>query len=334
MLEHYLRWYQYTLESFEYPLHNVKYFSDIEKVVVVGMGGSGIVGDMLATIATEFGDISVYVFKDFYIPKNFVTTKTFVIAISYSGNTLETVTSTLTALKSGARVGVVASGGRLVDIAKSRDIPYVIVRSGLAPRLALPMMLVATIRLLSECGVDVVPVNILRTSVEVLKSVDKASTIAKEVSDLVKQSSIPTVIATTRYYALALRFKNEFNENSKIPVKIEILPELFHNDIVGWEAAKLKDVVILIDSDVDYENKLIGFYDEYLKSLNIKTYTLKLAGNIIERYLYGSLIAGIASVYVAQNRGLDPLITKSIAMYKNILKSLENEIFKYYNLDT
>ncbi|MCC6058273.1 MAG: hypothetical protein LM568_05085, partial [Desulfurococcaceae archaeon] len=114
----------------------------------------------------------------------------------------------------------------------------------------------------------------------------------------------------------------------------EILPELFHNDIVGWEAAKLKDVVILIDSDVDYENKLIGFYDEYLKSLNIKTYTLKLAGNIIERYLYGSLIAGIASVYVAQNRGLDPLITKSIAMYKNILKSLENEIFKYYNLDT
>jgi glucose/mannose-6-phosphate isomerase len=334
MLEHYLRWYQYTLESFEYPLHNVKYFSDIEKVVVVGMGGSGIVGDMLATIATEFGDISVYIFKDFYIPKNFVTTKTFVIAISYSGNTLETVTSTLTALKSGARVGVVASGGRLVDIAKSRDVPYVIVRSGLAPRLALPMMLVAAIRLLSECGVDVVPVNILRTSVEVLKSVDKASTIAKEVSDLVKQSSIPTVIAATRYYALALRFKNEFNENSKIPVKIEILPELFHNDIVGWEAAKLKDVVILIDSDVDYENKLIEFYDEYLESLNIKTYTLKLAGNIIERYLYGSLIAGIASVYVAQNRGLDPLITKSIAMYKNILKSLENEIFKYYNLDT
>jgi glucose/mannose-6-phosphate isomerase len=334
MLEHYLEWYRYTLEAFDYPVYNVRDFSDTEKVIVAGMGGSGIVGDMLATIASDLGNIAVHVFKDFYLPKKLVDSKTFVLSISYSGNTLETISSTAVALEFGAKVGVVASGGRLLDIAKTRRLPYTTVRSGLVPRLALPMMLVAAIKLLSNCSVNVIPLQTLRSSVEILSKINEASSVAREIANVVLQSSIPTIVATTRYQALALRFKNELNENSKIPVKVEIIPELFHNDIVGWEASKLKDVVVLIDSDIDYENILVNFYEDYLRSLSIKTYILKLIGNIIERSLYGSLIAGIASVYIAQRRGLDPLTTKSIAMYKNVLKNLETEVFKYYNVST
>lgn len=330
MLEHYLQWYYYALEAFDYPLYNVIDASGVEKVIVTGMGGSGIVGDMLATIASEFSNIDIRVFKDFYIPRNLVNSNTYVLSISYSGNTLETISSTLTSLELGAKVGIIASGGRLLDLAKSKSLPYIVIRGGLAPRLALPMMLIASIRLLKSCGLEVIPLQMLRSSVEALSKTSEALSLAKDVANILSGYSIPVIVASTRYQALALRFKNELNENSKIPAKVEILPELFHNDIVGWEKTKIKDVVILIDSDLEYENELIKFYDDYLQSQGIKTISLKLNGNIVERFLLGSLIAGLASVYIAQLRGLDPLATQSINMYKNVVKTLENKIIEHY----
>ncbi|MEM1644667.1 MAG: bifunctional phosphoglucose/phosphomannose isomerase [Ignisphaera sp.] len=330
MLEHYLQWYYYALEAFDYPLYNVINASNIEKIIVTGMGGSGIVGDMLTTIASEFSNIDIRVFKDFYIPRNLINPNTYVLSISYSGNTLETISSTLITLERGAKVGVVASGGRLLDLAKSKSLPYVVIRSGLAPRLALPMMFIASIRLLKSCGLEVMSLQMLRSSIEILNKVSEASSLAKDIADLLSRCSIPVIVTSTRYQALALRFKNELNENSKIPVKVEILPELFHNDIVGWEKSKVKDAAILIDSDLEYENKLIKFYDDYLQSQGIKTINLKLSGNIVERFLLGSLIAGLTSVYIAQFRGLDPLTTQSIYMYKNVVKTLENEIIEQY----
>ncbi|MEM1525518.1 MAG: bifunctional phosphoglucose/phosphomannose isomerase [Ignisphaera sp.] len=332
MLEHYLQWYRSTLEAFDYPLYNVVYAGDVEKIIVTGMGGSGIVGDMLATIALEFSSLDVRVFKDFYIPRNLIDSNTYVLSISYSGNTLETISSTLISLKGRAKVGIITSGGRLLDLAKSKNLPYAVVRGGLAPRLALPMMLVASIRLLSSCGLEILSLHTLRSSIEVLGKVDEALNLAKSIASLLSEYFTPTIVASTRYQALAFRFKNELNENSKIPAKIEILPELFHNDIVGWEKSKIKDIAILINSDLEYENKLIKFYDDYLQSLGIKTANLTLSGNIVERFLLGSLIAGVTSVYVAQFRGLDPLATHSINKYKNVVKALENEIVEHLEI--
>lgn len=332
MLEHYLQWYRYALEAFNYPLYNVVDAGDVEKVIVTGMGGSGIVGDMLATIALEFSRLDVRVFKDFYIPRNLIDSNTYVLPISYSGNTLETISSTLISLEGRAKIGVITSGGRLLDLAKSKNLPYAVIRGGLAPRLALPMMLIASIRLLSSCGLEILSLHTLRSSIEVLSKVDEALNLAKSIADLLSECSTPTIVASTRYQALAFRFKNELNENSKIPAKVEILPELFHNDIVGWENPKTKDIAILINSDLEYENKLIKFYDDYLQSQGIKTINLRLGGNIVERFFLGSLIAGITSVYVAQLRGLDPLATHSINRYKNVVRALENEITEYLGI--
>lgn len=329
MLEHYLKWYHYALEALEYQLENIANYSDIDKIIVTGMGGSGIVGDILASVASDFDNISnIYVYKDFYIPKNMLTKSTFVLAISYSGNTLETISSTLMSLERGSRVGIVTSGGRLLEIARSRNLPYIIVKSGLVPRLAMPMMLIAAIRIIGSCGINLIPIDTIKTSIEVLNDINKAIEVSNNITNLIMSSSIPTIVASTRYQALAYRFKNEINENSKIPVKVEIMPELFHNDIVGWENSKLYDIVILIDSDIEYENNLVDFYENYLRSLGAKTYILPLTGNIIERYLFGSLVAGISSVYIAKTRGLDPVQTKSISMYKNIIKTLENKILE------
>uniref|UniRef100_A0A7C2Z101 SIS domain-containing protein n=1 Tax=Ignisphaera aggregans TaxID=334771 RepID=A0A7C2Z101_9CREN len=330
MLDVYLRWHHFATEALDYPVHNAITLDNIDRVVVAGMGGSGVVGDMLASIASDFSDLDIHVSKDFYIPKRLLTPNTFVIAISYSGNTIETIAAVTSCLEQGIKVGIVTSGGKLVEIAKSRFLPYVIVRGGLMPRLALPAMLIASAKLLAGCGLEPVPIDILKQSIAVLKQTDNAMNTAKYLSELLYRSSMPTIIASRRYWALALRFKNELNENSKMPAKVEVLPELFHNDIVGYEGVSRRDVAILIDSDIEYENRLIKFYNDYLQSRGMEAFILKLSGNIIERFMLGSLIAGIASVYTATRKGVDPSTTHSTDLYKNFVKGLEKEVLDYH----
>ncbi|MEM1560467.1 MAG: bifunctional phosphoglucose/phosphomannose isomerase [Ignisphaera sp.] len=325
MLEHYMKWYEYSLEALGYTVVNARFFDGIRRIVILGMGGSGIVGDIIASIAAE-SEYPVYVYKDFYIPSNIIDGTTFVLSISYSGNTLETILSTKKALQHTKSVGVIASGGELIELAKRNGLPYIAIRSGLAPRSALPIMLVAAFNLLSTCGIELIAREELMKALDVLKNMDEAERTSRELFNFLKLSKLPLVVATLRYSALAVRIKNELNENSKIPVKVEILPELFHNDIVGWESAEFKDKALLVDSDLTYENKLIQFYAEYLKGLGIDTYILRLNGNVIERFLYGSLVIGITSIKLAQLRGLDPLQTKSISIYKQLLQELKEEI--------
>ncbi|MCS7111613.1 MAG: bifunctional phosphoglucose/phosphomannose isomerase [Ignisphaera sp.] len=327
MLDHYLRWYEYSLEAMNYTVANAKTLEGIKRVIILGMGGSGIVGDMIASIAAASNHpIPVYVHKDFYIPKCLVDEATFVLSISYSGNTLETVLATRKVLQYTKSVGIVASGGELLKIAEESGAPYIVVRGGLAPRSALPIMLVASLNLLLACRVEVVARDELQRAIDRLREAGKAEKISNELLEFLGSSKLPLIVASQRYSALATRIKNELNENSKIPAKVEILPELFHNDIVGWEGAEFRDRAILIDSDLDYENRLIEFYAEYLDSVGVNTYLLSLWGNVIERLLYGSLIAGITSVKLALLRKLDPLQTKSISMYKQLLQEVRKVI--------
>jgi bifunctional phosphoglucose/phosphomannose isomerase len=332
MLEQYMNWYSFALEALNYDVKNAKRFEGIERVIVVGMGGSGIVGDMLSTVTQTYSKTPFHTFKDFYLPQNFVNKNTFVLAVSYSGNTLETIASVLQAINAGMPIGIVASGGELIDIARERGIPYTIVRQGLAPRSALPLLLIASIKLLHSCGVLPVSIDVIEKSVQILKDVERASTIASQLAEFLVNSRLPLIVSTTRFAPLAIRLKNELNENAKMQAKVEIVPELFHNDIVGWERGVVSEKAIVIDSDTNYENLLLDFYANYLKSVGFEVFYLRLEGNIIERYLEGSLIAGLTSVKIANALGLDPLQTKSIAMYKNFLKKyrekIENEVLQ------
>lgn len=328
MINQYLNWYNMVQETLESEVFNSKEYKDIERVVVIGMGGSGIVGDILSVIAQNYSNLLMLTYKDFYVPNNFISNKTFVLAISYSGNTLETIASVIQLLKKGLPIGVVASGGELLDIAKKHILPHIVVRPGLAPRSAMPLMLVASIKLLSSCGIRLVSWESLHKSLAILRNTEEANRISDEVVEFLKESAIPLIVATNRYHPLAIRIKNELNENAKMPAKIEVIPELFHNDIVGWERHSGREKAIIISSDIEYEEQLLKFYGEYLESTGFDVYHLKLSGNIIERYLFGSLIAGIASAKIANKLGLDPLQTRSIVMYKEFLKKHRDDILK------
>jgi len=326
MFEHYLNWFNLAVEALKYNVVNAKSYEGIEKVIVVGMGGSGIVGDMLAVIAQDYSSTPVYVYKDFYIPRNAITKNTFVLAVSYSGNTLETITSVLQAIKANTPIGVVASDGELIEIAKKFELPYIVVKQGLAPRSAFPLLLLASIKLLQDCSILPLPMNVIESAVEKLRDTSKADAEASKLTEFLLNVKLPTIVSTTRFSPLAIRIKNELNENAKMPAKVEIVPELFHNDIVGWERFGHGERAIVIDSDIDYENLLLDFYADYLKSAGFEVFHLRLEGTIIERFLVGSLIAGLASVKIATKLGFDPLQTKSIVAYKNFLKNYREKI--------
>ena len=327
MEELYLNWYSFASEALRYEVVYPRSFSKAYRIVVVGMGGSAIAGDIIAAIANNTGSLPVIVWKDFYIPRSLIDSSTAVLAISYSGNTRETILSLEQALHRTDMVGVVASDGKLIEIARERRIPYIQVRRGLVPRVALPILLYASLAFLEACGVKLVEKSDMNEGVEVLKDVETAKSDSIYIASYLHRARLPLIVATTRYSALAMRVKNELNENAKMPAKVEIAPELFHNDIVGWEAAVVSDRALIIESDIEYERALLSFYAEYLQERGFEVAELKLRGrSLLAKYLYGSLIAGLASVRIAKIRGVDPLTTHSISKYKNLVTTLEDRV--------
>lgn len=330
MEELYLNWYSFANEALRYEVAYPRSFSKARRVVVVGMGGSAIAGDMIAVIANSTGSIPVIVWKDFYVPRSLIDSTTAVLAISYSGNTRETILSLEQTLHRTDMVSVVASDGKLIEIAREKRLPHVQVRRGLVPRVALPILLYASLALLEACDVKLVEKSDVNEGVEVLKDVETAKSDSIYIASYLHRARLPLIVATTRYSALAMRIKNELNENAKMPAKVEIAPELFHNDIVGWEAAVVSDRALIIESDIEYEHALLSFYAEYLQERGFEVAELKLRGSsLLAKYLYGSLVAGLASVRIAKMRGVDPLTTHSISRYKNLVTTLEGRVRRF-----
>ncbi len=296
-------------------------------VVITGMGGSGCVGDYVYALARmKDNSVPVIVSKDYKLP-GFVSEKDLVFVISYSGNTLETISAYKQALARNTNIVIITSDGYLAKEAESRGIPLVKVIEGIAPRTALPEMLYGVLGVIDASGISIVSKEEAANALEFIKenmkyAMEEAYRIAVEINEKKKD----LVIAThTPFEVLAIRGKNEFNENAKIPVKTDVSPEWAHNDIVGWEEPYRRDwfALLVVDPEDKAGMKLIEFMKIIYSEAGIETYTVELKGRtLLEKLLYGSLLLGLASVKLARLRGLDPLETRNIKRYKSIVKEI------------
>jgi glucose/mannose-6-phosphate isomerase len=309
----YLRWYDLALRATNFEVYGSPRKESFQNIILSGMGGSGIVCDMIYSVLYSSSEVPVTVVKDFQIPR-WTSKNSLLCAISYSGNTLETLNTVLKALEVGAEVCVVTSGGKLLDLARVKGLPHVVVDGGLIPRAAFPQLLIATVKLLSTYGVNIC--SDLKSLTNVLRDVEPISKTSKELADFLK-NSLPVVISNMRFYPLAMRFKDELNENSKMMAKVELVPEWAHNDIVGWELPlSIVKSLVIWDDDL-----VIEFLIEYLRGRGVELEVLKLLGDdLLSKMLYGSYIAGLTSVYLAELRGVKAEETKSIDMYKEFLR--------------
>ncbi len=294
----------------------------VSAIVVCGMGGSGIVGDYVAALAWEHGGIPVVSVKGFQPPA--WARSALVIAVSYSGNTVETVACYRAARRMGARVVAVSSGGRLAELAERDGVLHVPVTTSPAARTAFAQLLGSVLGLLRGAGVldlrDLVEeaANLLE------KGREEATVEARSVAAQV-HGRIPLFLACIGFEALAWRAKNEFNENAKIHGLVDYLPEWGHNGVEGWEAPAEPSGIAVIGFDPGDAvcSELLAYAIRVAGSRGAATYTVSLKGrSMLAKLMWGTLVAGLASLELASMRGIDPLETRLIKEYRSVVERI------------
>ena len=230
-------------------------YNDIDKVVVLGMGGSAIGGDLVRSLAQAEARVPVIVHRDYGLPA-FVDERTLLIASSYSGNTEETLSGFEPALKTGAKLLAMTTGGRLKELATANGVPVFTIEYKAQPRAALGYSFIPTLGVLQKLGfigdkaADVAEtVQVLeKLSVELDEMSTEAFNPAKQLARRLK-GRLPVVYGAGIAAEAAHRWKTQLNENSKAWAFYEVFPELNHNATVGYplpaEVAGMIRVILL-----------------------------------------------------------------------------------------
>lgn len=302
---------------------------DIKHIIVCGMGGSAIGGDILRCCLMPLAPVPVLVNRGYELP-SFAGKNTLVFAVSYSGNTEETLNSFEEALARGAQIVAVTSGGVLAKRAGEEGVPVIRVPGGLPPRASLGYLF-APLALAAE-GLGVAPGMgaALQETIDVLKRMrDELAQPGSEASKLAARlKGKITVIwgSGPLVEAAAMRWKAQFNENAKSMAFYNCFPELNHNEFVGFEAPQdLMDrvaVLILQDHKEHGQNiKRTAITKELLHSRVPEFEVVNSRGDSIMARLLSLIYFGdYVSVYLAREYETDPMPVTLIEELKQRLK--------------
>ncbi len=294
------------------PLHE-----RVENVVVLGMGGSGIAGDVLMAVAAPFMPVPVTVVKG-YEPPDYVGTGSLVFAMSFSGDTEETLEAAAGAYEAGASLVVVAGGGALVDLAGEWEVPVVPVPTGIPqPRAALGAMAVPPLVLLEQIGlfpgalqwVDQAVEQLRRRRDQLVEPGSQAQEIARRIG-----RTIPLVHSSQALgAAAALRWKAQINENAKSPAFFNVYPELCHNELAGWgqQGDVTRQVITLVNLRHDAEHPQVSrrfdLVEDVLREVVAEVIEVRAAGEGDLAQLFDlALIGDFVSLHLAANEDIDP----------------------------
>jgi len=228
-------------------------WKEFNNVVVTGLGGSGIGASIVQNYVFDKLKIPFIVNKDYFLP-SFVNRKSLVIVCSYSGNTEETLMAMQQAVKKRATIVCITSGGAVAELANKKHLDCILVPAGMPPRSCLGYSLVQLLFVLAQFGLigNSFEKEINRAIRQMkdgeTETQKKALAIAKKLL-----GKLPVIYAAGHFEGVAIRFRQQLNENSKMLAWHGVVPEMNHNELVGWrDEAKDKAVVILRNKD-DYE---------------------------------------------------------------------------------
>ena len=301
-------------------------------LLVVGMGGSGVAGDVLKLVTNDISQINVEVRKAYGIPKVIADKRPKCLFISYSGNTEETVEAVYDAVKYNLDWSVISSGGQLVELALKHEKPYVKVPSGLQPRAAFGLMTKAVMHFVSSdesrkylelCNQAGDYINEALADQSENKLLERALKISKDINT--KSSVIYG--GTPLTYLVAQRWKTQINENAKSKAFVGYMPEIHHNEILSWEANKKdsKNNYQLLFLRSSNENPQVNKRFELTKEIigdkvNISEIDNISSENIISNLFHLTLIGDLVSIYMAENLNIDPYNINAIEQLKKLLK--------------
>ena len=307
------------------------YKKKYSNVIFLGLGGSAIGADLIKNFIENEIKIPISVSRNYTLP-NFVNKDSLVFAISYSGNTEETLSSYKDALKRKGKIIVITSGGELESLAIKNKHILISTPKGYPPRCALGYSFIPALISLSKLGLIKDKRREIQKASNFLKSVSKKlnpnikNNIAKNIAAKIK-GKIPVVYASENLSSVATRWRGQFEENSKNLASSHVFPEMNHNEIVGWENPKkaLQNVIALILSDKgDHPRikKRMDITESLLSKEKFSILRVEALGNsLLERILYLVYVGDFVSLYLALMNGVDPTPVKRIDTLKRMMKA-------------
>ncbi|MBU4348367.1 hypothetical protein KJ671_02640 [Patescibacteria group bacterium] len=282
-----------------------------DAVIIIGMGGSGFVGDMVSAFQKELNiPAPIIVWKNFGLPRTQYKNPLFIF-ISFSGNTEETI-SEFNGVKNKA---VICSGGLLFKMAKTQKVPTIIFKNpGIKPRQGSGIMFCGIMAILKATFPKI---KINRKGPSELESEKTGKEIAKKI-----KNKIILLYSSQKNSFLAYIWKTKLNETSKIPAFCGVIPEICHNEIELFENKILSQKILIIfikdDSDVISIKKKMNKLEKIFKKNNNYFMSIKIKGkSYIERAWNNIILADWATYYLAKLNKVDPSVTKLIDLLKS-----------------
>jgi glucose/mannose-6-phosphate isomerase len=297
-----------------------------QNILIAGMGGSGIGADFVQTFVREHCSLPIQIVKGYALPSG-VGAQTLVIASSYSGNTEETLAIVEQTQALGAELVVVSSGGKLLALAEEQQLDRVQVPGGIpSPRACLGYSIVAQLMVL-------VAKNL--APAELLDQVRGAAALLHEEQDRIRERArhlalalgdkMPVLYSSPALSPVALRCRQQLNENAKMLCWHHEFPEMNHNELVGWRGEQPHLAALLLRQREEHPRVQArldickAIFDQYAGA-SIEVYAR--GNNLVERSFYLVHLADWASLELATLRQVDPNEIRVIDFLKQALKEV------------
>ncbi|MBB4664418.1 bifunctional phosphoglucose/phosphomannose isomerase [Conexibacter arvalis] len=297
--------------------------------IVAGMGGSAIGGALAASVLGDRASRPIAVARDYGLPA-WTTHEATVLCASYSGNTEETLAAYEAAGVIGAQRIVATTGGKLAAAARADGVPVIPLPGMFQPRVAVGYMLVVALEVAALCGAA----ESLHSEIDVAAAHTEAlvaewgpdsaeDSLAKQIARGI-HGTIPQIAGAGLTTPIAYRWKTQLNENAKVPAFAAELPELNHNELVGWQgAADLArfSAVFLDDSDLHPRvRQRIELTRGLISATAASSFRVEGRGETrTERLVSLVLLGDLVSLYAAVLRGIDPTPVDAIERFKTVL---------------
>lgn len=297
---------------------------NIHNVLVCGLGGSGIGGSIVRELIFDEAKAPIDLSKGYFIPA-YVNQNTLVIISSYSGNTEETLNCMELAMKKNAKIVCITSGGKVLETAKSKNYDHIVVPGGMPPRSCLGYSLTQLFFILSHS--NIISKNFLPQLEAAIKLIDaEEKNIIAEADKIATKllNKFPVIYTTTNYEGMAIRFRQQLNENSKVLCWHHVIPEMNHNELVGWTKTNNDISVLFFRDKNEYKRNdaRIEINKTVISKLTSEITEIWSKGNsAIEKSIYFIHLGDWISVLLAEKRGVD-------ATEVNVINHLKSELSK------
>ena len=283
---------------------------EIRNVLICGLGGSGIGGTIVSDIISPKVNIPIAATKDYSIP-NFVNEHTLVIVNSYSGNTEETLYALEKCQAKGAEIAVITSGGKLKVIAEENKYNKIIIPGNQPPRAMFGYAFTELFFMLNHYGIiDDSFKSDFTKAIELLDT--EKSDIQEQAMSLAKKmyKQTPVIYVANGFEGVAVRFRQQINENSKMLCWHHVVPEMNHNELLGWRTNVNDLAVVYFRNKSDYDRnqirmdinkKVISEYTDNISEIWSK------GDSLIENSLYHINLGDWVSWYLSEMNNVDAI---------------------------